>query len=42
MISVVRFNCLTTLLYQDVKCGLEDIALVEIKFVVTRVSTLHA
>jgi hypothetical protein len=39
---MVSFECLTTLLRQGVKGGLEDVALVEIGSVIVGVSTLHA
>jgi hypothetical protein len=41
-IGVVCFERLATLLYQGVKGGLEDVALVEVRSVVARVSTLYA
>jgi hypothetical protein len=41
-IGMVRFECLVTLLRQHVKGGLEDVALVEVRSIVARVSTLHA
>jgi hypothetical protein len=41
-IGDVSFECLSTLLCQGVEGGFEDIALVEVRSVVARVSTLHA
>jgi hypothetical protein len=41
-IGVVYFERLTTLLRQGVEGGLEDVSLVEVRSVVTEVSTLHA
>jgi hypothetical protein len=41
MIGAVRFERIATLLYQGVKGGLKDVALVEIGSVVTGVSTLQ-
>jgi hypothetical protein len=41
-IGTVCFERLVTLLRQGVKGGIEDVALVEVRSVVARVSTLHA
>jgi hypothetical protein len=41
-VCVVSFERLVIHLHQSVKCGLEDVALVEGKFIVDVVSTLHA
>jgi hypothetical protein len=41
-IDAVRFERLMTLLRQGVEGGLDDIALVEVRFVVARASTPHA
>jgi hypothetical protein len=41
-ISMVCIKHLATLLRQGVEGGLEDFALVEVRSVVARVSTLHA
>jgi hypothetical protein len=41
-IGVVGFECLVTLLRQGVEGRLEDVVLVEVKFIGARVSTLHA
>jgi hypothetical protein len=41
-ISAIRFERFATLLRQGVEGGLEDVALVEVGFVVAGVSTLHA
>jgi hypothetical protein len=39
---MVRFKRLATLLRQNVECGLEYVALVEVGSIVIGVSTLHA
>jgi hypothetical protein len=41
-IGMISFERLATLLHQDIEGGLEDVALVKVKSVVARVSTLHA
>jgi hypothetical protein len=41
-ISAICFERFATLLRQGVEGGLEDVALVEVRFVVAGVSTLHA
>jgi hypothetical protein len=41
-IGLVSFEHLATLLHQGVEGRLEDVALVEVGFVATGVSTLHA
>jgi hypothetical protein len=41
-IGAVRFERLTTLLREGVEGGFEDVALIKVRSVVARVSTLHA
>jgi hypothetical protein len=41
-IGAISFERLATLIYQRVEGGLEDVALVEVGSIVTRISTLHA
>jgi hypothetical protein len=41
-IGEVSFECLATLLYQGVERGLEDVILVEARFIVAGVFTLYA
>jgi hypothetical protein len=38
----VSFECLSTLLHQGVEGGFKDVALIEVRSIVARVSTLHA
>jgi hypothetical protein len=40
-IGTVSFECVVTLLHQGVEGGLEDVALVEVGFVVTGISTFY-
>jgi hypothetical protein len=41
-IDDVSFERLATLFRQCVECGVEDVALVEVRSVITGVSTIHA
>jgi hypothetical protein len=38
----VSFECLSTLLHYGVEGGFKDVALIEVRSIVARVSTLHA